>query len=182
MHYRSRKANITLHPTDAPSLYAYALDNNSATHFYVSWNGATEVRAWRIYAATGPSSQTDPTFTELASFAKEGFETLYTAPGFQRWSIVEALYADGSGARNSSRVVETFVPGAELAAQCDEAGCPSATAYSGAGPTIASMMHPEAATPTKTATSGAAVAVAGRMLGKKGVKGAAVVGLTGLLI
>ena len=172
MAYRSRKANFTIHPTDAPSLYAYALNANSSTQFYMSWNGATEIRGWRIYTATGSSSQ-NPKFKELASFPKSGFETIYTAKDYHQWAIVEALCADGNGIKNSSRVVETFMPGQQLAAVCDEEGCPSATAYSGSGPTIASVQYPAAAKPAS------ADAVVRRALGSRGARGAPAPGSLG---
>src|SRR5207248_3321225 len=69
MHYRSQKANFTIHPTDAPSLYAYALHENSSTQFYMSWNGATEARGWCI-DTTGSLSQ-DLKFKKLASLPKK---------------------------------------------------------------------------------------------------------------
>ena len=101
---------------------------------------------------------------------------------------MEALYADGSGIRNSSRVVETFVPGTALAAMCDEGGCSSATGYS-SQPTVASVQHLEAANPTSTGevakateSSSSSGAVVGKALGKRSVKGVAALGLAGLVI
>jgi hypothetical protein len=137
LHYRSRKANFTINPTNAPALYAYALNTNSSTQYYISWNGVTEVRSWRIYTSIG-SSSSDPKFTALATMVKNGFETTYTANSYHEWSIIEALDASGKGLRNSTRVVQTFVPSRQLAAMCDEGGCPVATAYS-PGPTLASV-------------------------------------------
>jgi hypothetical protein len=192
MHYRSRKANVTIHPTDAPALYTYALDTNSSTQYYVSWNGATEVRGWRFYSVSG-SSSSDPKFEVLATVAKNGFETIYTANSYHQWSIVEALDATGKGIRNSSRVVETFVLGQALAAMCDESGCATATGYSST-PTVASVRLADglasvetrvmdssssaAATAAATTSSGAAI---GRALGRGAVKGAAALGLAGML-
>ena|SRR5256885_15037919 len=66
---------------------------------------------------------------ETSLAPEKGFETIYTSQGYHQWSIVEALFANGNRIRNSSRVVGTFVPGEELAAVCDEGGCPSATAH-----------------------------------------------------
>lgn len=170
MHYRSRKANVTIHPTDAPALYTYALDTNSSTQYYVSWNGATEVRGWRFYSVSGSSSS-------------DGFETIYTANSYHQWSIVEALDATGNGIRNSSRVVETFVPGQALAAMCDESGCATATGYSST-PTIASvrladgfasvetqtMDSSSSAAATAAATTSSSAAI-GRTLGRRGCQG-----------
>jgi hypothetical protein len=139
MHYRSRKANFTIYPTDAPAMYAYALNTSSSTQYYVSWNGATEVRGWRIYSSTG-NYGSNPKIKKLATVPKKGFETMYTAANYHKWSIVEALDAHGKGIRNSSRVVETFVPSKKLAAMCDEEGCPDAQGYS-FGPTVAGIPH-----------------------------------------
>lgn len=59
MNYRAFKHNFTSHPTDSPTLYAYAHNESAATSFWVSWNGATEVARRRIdgsATSTGPWS------------------------------------------------------------------------------------------------------------------------------
>jgi hypothetical protein len=80
-------------------------------------------------------------------------------------------------------VVETFVPGQELAAMCDESGCPSATDYS-SQPTVANVRHPEASATVTAKSAGASSSsvTAGRSRGKRSVKGAAALGLARMLI
>lgn len=121
MSYRAFKYNFTSNPTDSPALYAYAHNESAATSFWVSWNGATQVDRWRIYAsesAAGP-------WTVVDTFDKIGFETLLTVSQYHPWSLVESLDVRGNPLRNSSRAVRTFVPGAQLAAVCDALECSS---------------------------------------------------------
>ena len=87
----------------------------------MSWNGATKVTQWRIYAG----NSTKGPWAVLNTFDKNGFETLFTAPKYHAWSLVEALDAHGKGLKNSSRPIRAFVPGAQLAASCDAFDCPS---------------------------------------------------------
>ena len=49
MSYRSFKFNYTTNPTDAPAAYVYAYNTGAKAVVYMSWNGATEVRSWRVY-------------------------------------------------------------------------------------------------------------------------------------
>lgn len=140
MHYRSRKSNITLTPTDAPTAYVYALSSSSPTVYYMSWNGATETTQWRIY--TSASGDSSSSFTRLTTVPKNGFETVYTDSGYHQYSIIEALDASGNGLRNTSRIFETFVPGAVLANSCDEGGCAIASGYLDDGPSVATGQQP----------------------------------------
>ncbi|MCJ1367546.1 hypothetical protein MMC16_006680 [Acarospora aff. strigata] len=119
MNYRAFKLNWTAAPTTPPALYSYAHNNTAPTSYYASWNGATEVAAWRFY--TG-SSTTSP-FTLVGNTTKAGFETVYTTPGFQTLSIVEAVAANGTALANSS-IISTFVPGPESAGVCSDTQCP----------------------------------------------------------
>ena len=62
----------------------------SETRVYVSWNGATQVRAWRVLGAASQGAEP----AELASAPKAGFETsvlVDEAP----YVMVEALDGDG---------------------------------------------------------------------------------------
>ncbi len=124
MHYRAYKFNWTATPLGRPALYTYAHNTSAPTAFYVSWNGATEVTAWRFYTASSPSS----VFNLLGNTSKAGFETFYTVPDFQAFLMVEAVAANGTGLANSS-VTSTFVPGPGLAASCSDTLCPLAQAY-----------------------------------------------------
>ena len=129
MNYRAFKGNITLNPADSPALYTYAADRDTSTTFYMSWNGATELREWRVYGR----SACDNDWALLGNVPKADFETNYTAQGFQEFGMVEAVNANGTGLRNSTiRGVKTFVP--RLSMGCGDDGCPVATEYSqGAG-------------------------------------------------
>ena len=168
MHYRSRKSNFTITPTDAPAVYAYALNSSTPTVYYISWNGATETAQWRIY--TGSSGNiTSGGFTELVTVPKVGFETTYTAQGYQQYSIIEALDTSGKGLRNTTRVVQTFVPSQLLASSCDKSGCAAASGYGAGGPSIASGQVPmgsptidarATATATKNSVGGSTVGAA----------------------
>jgi hypothetical protein len=126
MSYRSFKFNYTTDPTDAPAAYVYAHNKTAKTVVYVSWNGATEVRRWTVYKGESKSGP----WKSVGTVKKNGFETVWTAPGYQAWTLVEAVDADGRGLRNLTRGVETFVPGEVLARACDSRGCPVATGYS----------------------------------------------------
>jgi len=77
--YRAYRAGWVGHPTERP---AVALEQGRA---YVSWNGATEVRRWRVL---------DPAGKTLAEAAKRGLETTIAVPGAAAVRV-EALGADG---------------------------------------------------------------------------------------
>lgn len=101
-----------------PAVYSYALNDTAPTYIYTSWNGATEVATWRYYGAQNIGD----TFDTLGDTSKSGFETLWTAPQFYRWVMVEAVSSDGTGLRNSS-FQPTFVPSEQLMGACTETGC-----------------------------------------------------------
>ena len=124
MNYRAYKFNWTATPENKPAFYSYAHNNTAPTTYYASWNGATEVASWRFYTS---SSLSGP-FALIGNTAKVGFETIFTAPGYQAFSIVEAVGANGSGLANSS-TIGTFVPGAGLAGACTDTQCPIAKGY-----------------------------------------------------
>ena len=126
MNYRAYKFNVTLTPYDSPALYTYAPDTNSTTVYYMSWNGATELRRWRIYGKSG----CDANWTLLDEVDKSDFESNYTAQGFQEFGMVEAVGGDGTGLRNSTNQgVSPFVPSASLSGSCNGDGCTPATTY-----------------------------------------------------
>jgi hypothetical protein len=62
------------HPVHGPS-FAYATGAGSGT-VYASWNGATQVAAWRVLAGPSPA-----TLTAVAQVPKSGFETSIPLPG-----------------------------------------------------------------------------------------------------
>ncbi|KAF4612594.1 hypothetical protein G7Y89_g15585 [Cudoniella acicularis] len=79
--YRAFKAEWVGTPDSTPALWSYADSTSSATIFWVSWNGATEVQSWRFFG--GPSEGT--TSIELGSVQKSGFETNFTASAYVAW-------------------------------------------------------------------------------------------------
>lgn len=90
--YRAYKFPWSSQPTDPPTLVSswYGVNGfEKSTVFYVSWNGATDVKYWRFYAQPSESSER----VELETVLKSGFETSYIAPGYMDWVSVEALNA-----------------------------------------------------------------------------------------
>ena len=88
--------------------------------FYVSWNGATEVRYWNFYTA---ASATGP-WELIGSTDKSGFETDYTLTGSMGWAYAEALDADRKPLkRGQSGIVKTFVPSDLIVFGCNDRGC-----------------------------------------------------------
>ena len=189
MHYRAFKQNFTSNPTDAPALYAYALNTSTSTTYWMSWNGATKVASWRVYS--GPT-QNGP-WNQVGWIQKNGFETQYTATGYYPWSIVEALDANGKSLRKSIRSIRTFVPSQELAAVCDGQGCPAATAYSSGtassnltGTSNVTMSFSLTASSSLPTSSSVGVGLQKRGIGGTGVDGrlgfAAMFGLGALIV
>ena len=119
-NYRALKQNWVGKVSDSPILWTYAHTKQSQMVFYVSWNGATEVRAWKFYV--GNFSESGRDFVLVGSKARTGFETNFTTPGYFQWAVAVAMAADGSNLGNSS-VVSTWIPGVTLGARCDEWSC-----------------------------------------------------------
>ncbi|GIK01784.1 hypothetical protein Aspvir_005825 [Aspergillus viridinutans] len=101
-NYRAFKSNWTANPSDPPALRSYSASTNSATTFWISWNGATDVDWWRIYATSPESDE----FMPLDVICSQGFETAYASSSYHPQSFAEAIAADGSSLANSS-VVDT---------------------------------------------------------------------------
>ncbi|KAK4505016.1 hypothetical protein PRZ48_002979 [Zasmidium cellare] len=101
-----------------PAVYSYAVNSSAPTSIYTSWNGATDVSMWRYYGAQNVGEN----FTSIGNTAKNGFETLWTAPEFYAWVMVEAVSGYGISLRNSS-FQPTFTPSEQLLASCTETGC-----------------------------------------------------------
>lgn len=126
MNYRAYKFNVTLTPHNSPALYTYAQNVNADTSYYMSWNGATEVRRWRVYARAG----CDNDWTLLDEIDKTDFETNYTASGFREFGMVEAVDGSGTGLMNSTnRGISPFVPSASLTNSCSGDGCNAVNEY-----------------------------------------------------
>ncbi|KAE8374457.1 ASST-domain-containing protein [Aspergillus bertholletiae] len=91
--YRVYKHTFTGSPTYPPRLRAFSYgteESKATTVFYVSWNGATEVRLWRFY------SKEKETEIPLGEMRRTGFETQFMAEGFYKKVVVEAFDANGT--------------------------------------------------------------------------------------
>ena len=117
MVYRSNKYNWTAQPLTQPALYTYSKTRDRMA-FWVSWNGATEVRSWNFYVgntAKGP-------WTNIGNRPKTGFETECHYSNVTDWAYAEAL--DESGRVLAESVIQrTFVPSPTLVNYCDDRGC-----------------------------------------------------------
>ena len=85
--YRSWKANFTTVPTTSPDVYAMSEVIGGPTVWFVSWNGATEVHGWKVYA----SPQQWGRYEFIGHFEKHGFETRIESEEFFAWTIIEAV-------------------------------------------------------------------------------------------
>lgn len=108
------------HPSGKPSIFSYS-KSREMTAVYVSWNGATEVRSWRLFgkeAGGGP----DQTWQEVLVVPRSGFETLLgPLPQFLQSVYVEALGSEGR-VLGVTEAMETFVP-SEVHDDCDDLWC-----------------------------------------------------------
>ena len=123
--YRSFKFNWTGLPDESEiGFFAFSQTcNNSRAAYYSSWNGATEVAAWKYY-----TSGDNETFREVAEKAYGGtFETMATAP-FNLYAYAEAYDKNGTK-MGRSKVAKTWVPPADLELLCNNAACPPGTDY-----------------------------------------------------
>lgn len=107
MNYRWHKSNWTGEPADPPSLKTYSESPMSGTTFWMSWNGATEVDYWNIYATTNTSEE----FTHLDYADRIGFETTYYSPDYHPRAFAEAVAKDGTSLANSSIITTYPAPG-----------------------------------------------------------------------
>ena len=71
--YRSYKFPWVGRPVDPPDVFSASTGsiNNATTEVYVSWNGATEVFSWNLYAV----DETGEDERLVGSTEKKGFET-----------------------------------------------------------------------------------------------------------
>jgi hypothetical protein len=100
--YRAWKASFTTAPTTIPDVAGVSLSVSGPTTWFVSWNGATEVREWRVYA-----SQELGGYEFIGFFAKRGFETKIEHEGFFNQAIIEAIDGNGLSICNSSASITT---------------------------------------------------------------------------
>jgi hypothetical protein len=96
--YRAYRMPWSATPTHAPSLAASS-GAGASTVVYASWNGATAVTGWRVFAGRSPTS-----LTAVGLFPRTGFETEMTVPGTLHYLAVQALGSAGQ-VLGSSRAV-----------------------------------------------------------------------------
>jgi hypothetical protein len=86
--YRAYRHEWTAHPTTAPAVAAKT--ERGGVRVFASWNGATEVRRWRVLAAADSASAVQP----AGEVAVSGFETSLLVPSAARVAV-QALDASG---------------------------------------------------------------------------------------
>ncbi len=74
---------------------------------YVSWNGATEVKGWRLETARSKSAS-DEEFVTVQELDKEGFETRFDLPQSHKYVRVTALDKKKRSMAVSAVVKQTF--------------------------------------------------------------------------
>lgn len=98
--YRAIKAPWVGNPHTAPST---KLKRGFRTVLYVSWNGATEVVAWRLESSSSVAERTNATFTPIAEVFKDGFETFIIIPAnVDKYLRVAAIDIRGTVLRYSN--------------------------------------------------------------------------------
>lgn len=117
--YRSYKAEWTGRPSAPPDVHAAAeaRDWKVSMVIHVSWNGATEVRRWRLWRSNAAGQLLE----RMALERRQGFETVMHADDFAEYVIVEALDSEGTSLGHSD-VVKTIVSHeiSDLAAAAEE--------------------------------------------------------------
>jgi Arylsulfotransferase (ASST) len=88
--YRAYRFVWNAQPPTLPAL-AVSAGTDGSTSLYASWNGATDVSAWRVLAGPAPQSLSD-----VGDVSRSGFETRITVHSGAPYWAVQAL---GSGGR-----------------------------------------------------------------------------------
>ena len=115
--YRAYKLPFKGEPIEAPILKILPIgysDDEAASAFYVSWNGATEVASWTFY---GGDTKAIKLFKPLATVKRRGFETSWVTPGVVKYAYAEALNSDGVsiGMSDMASLTPKFDPQYEVA-------------------------------------------------------------------
>lgn len=87
--YRAFHFDWTGTPAEPPAVVAER--HGPTTTVYASWNGATEVRRWRVLGGATPAA-----LEAVAAAPRRGFETVITVRGAPGWVSAEALDASGA--------------------------------------------------------------------------------------
>jgi len=97
--YRAFRFPWSGRPLTPPAVLASLNNTAEETIVHASWNGATEVRSWRILAGSRPGA-----LTARASIPVSGFESSTTLPQRYASVAVQALSASGAVLGTSSTV------------------------------------------------------------------------------
>jgi hypothetical protein len=159
-NYRAYRFPWSAQPADLPAVSG-DVGAGPFTTVHASWNGATDVAAWRVLAGASPAA-----LRTVGTAPRHGFETAITVPGGNRYAAVQALDLSGRTLATSataavrSRIVNVgtsqFVaPGGQpgvLLACFGEQACTGQLTLS-AGPTVLARRRSE----TISANSGGLV-------------------------
>ncbi len=97
--YRAYRMPWSATPVHVPTLAASA-GAGASTVVYASWNGATAVTGWRVFAGRSPKA-----LSAVGQFPRAGFETEMTVPGTLHYLAVQALGSAGQVLGSSSAVL-----------------------------------------------------------------------------
>lgn len=94
MHtYRAYRYHWVGRPSTTPDVVACSSGKSGKTTVYVSWNGATDVQSWKVYAGS-----------KVRKIAlRNGFETIIQVDGLAQGDsvVVEAVGGVGDGTRSA---------------------------------------------------------------------------------
>jgi hypothetical protein len=75
------KPSLTVSRAAANDTLNHCAGRNSSWRGYVSWNGATDVTRWLVYAGTSNAdANANATLKAVGTVRKEGFETVFVVP------------------------------------------------------------------------------------------------------
>jgi hypothetical protein len=118
--YRAYKSNFTGTPIEPPTMKAFGIRSDSdltyaMTSFYISWNGATEVKSWKFYGSQNRTHQ--ESFEYIGTANKTGFETTFSEKGTWKYVYAQALAANGSTLAKSNVERTSVWPGSSAKAK-----------------------------------------------------------------
>jgi len=95
--YRGYRFPWTGHPANKPALAVK--QREAVTTLYASWNGATEVARWTVFAGSDPDE-----LQRVGTWPKQGFETPITIQNDAEFYSVQAVDANGAPLGRSKAV------------------------------------------------------------------------------
>lgn len=118
MNYRVHKFdNWVGLPLTRPALWTYSKAGDEMM-MYVSWNGATEVKSWRLHGARSK----DGPWKEIANAPKVGFETILKHDSTYAFVYAEAVDKNQQ-VLGASAVEKVFTPPVQMLEHCDDLAC-----------------------------------------------------------